>query len=200
MYIRRKVFSSFIDENGEERYFSTTEFEDERLYSIHPITGEIITPKQYKEVMDQIAKEHGRRSARDLKGFNAKAREDFLREDREKYAKQQEVEAGKRAAQKAERRANQATYEELAKKEAAKKRAAEKAARKEAYEKSLRGKTDKAAGWVKKAWNGEVGKLGKTGNRIAMIGTPIAAAGLTYGGIKGAQAIKNKRAALADED
>ena len=33
MYIRRKVFSSFIDENGEERYFSTTEFEDERLYA-----------------------------------------------------------------------------------------------------------------------------------------------------------------------
>lgn len=33
MYIRRKVFSSFIDENGEERYFSTTEFTDERLYS-----------------------------------------------------------------------------------------------------------------------------------------------------------------------
>lgn len=33
MYIRRKVFSSFIDENGEEKYFSTTEFTDERFYS-----------------------------------------------------------------------------------------------------------------------------------------------------------------------
>jgi len=33
MYIRRKVFSLLQDENGEERYFSTTEFEDERLYA-----------------------------------------------------------------------------------------------------------------------------------------------------------------------
>lgn len=33
MYIRRKVFSLLQDENGEERYFSTTEFTDERLYS-----------------------------------------------------------------------------------------------------------------------------------------------------------------------
>lgn len=38
MYIRRKVFSSFIDENGEERYFSTTEYTledntEERVYA-----------------------------------------------------------------------------------------------------------------------------------------------------------------------
>jgi len=33
MYIRRKVFSLLQDETGEERYFSTTEFEDERLYT-----------------------------------------------------------------------------------------------------------------------------------------------------------------------
>lgn len=33
MYIRRKVFSLLQDENGEERYFSTTEFTDERLYA-----------------------------------------------------------------------------------------------------------------------------------------------------------------------
>jgi len=41
MYIRRKVFSSFIDENGEERYFSTTEFEDERLYSYIDAEGNL---------------------------------------------------------------------------------------------------------------------------------------------------------------
>ena len=33
MYIRRKVFSTFEDESGEERLFSTTEFLDESLFS-----------------------------------------------------------------------------------------------------------------------------------------------------------------------
>lgn len=32
MYIRRKVFSVLLDENGEERLFSTTEFVDEETY------------------------------------------------------------------------------------------------------------------------------------------------------------------------
>ena len=38
MYIRRKVFSLLHDENGEERYFSTTDIvledEEERLFSL----------------------------------------------------------------------------------------------------------------------------------------------------------------------
>ena len=38
MYIRRKVFSLLQDENGEERYFSTTDIvledEEERLFSL----------------------------------------------------------------------------------------------------------------------------------------------------------------------
>ena len=33
-----------------------------------------------------------------------------------------------------------------------------------------------------------------------MISAPVVAAGATYGGIKGVKAIKNKRAALTDED
>jgi len=46
MYIRRKVFSSFIDETtGEEKYFSTTEFEDERLYSYLDEYGNRISEK-----------------------------------------------------------------------------------------------------------------------------------------------------------
>jgi len=40
MYIRRKVFSLLQDENGEEKYFSTTEFEDERLYAVKDIDAE----------------------------------------------------------------------------------------------------------------------------------------------------------------
>jgi hypothetical protein len=32
MYIRRKLYSTFEDENGEERLFSTTEFIDEDQY------------------------------------------------------------------------------------------------------------------------------------------------------------------------
>ena len=40
MYIRRKVFSLLQDENGEEKYFSTTEFEDERLYAVKDIDSE----------------------------------------------------------------------------------------------------------------------------------------------------------------
>lgn len=32
MYIRRKVFSTFVDEYGQERYFSTTEFINEDAY------------------------------------------------------------------------------------------------------------------------------------------------------------------------
>lgn len=48
MYIRRKVFSSFIDEYGEERYFSTTEFEDERLYA------DVVADMQIEEAKRRI--------------------------------------------------------------------------------------------------------------------------------------------------
>jgi hypothetical protein len=206
MYIRRKVFSSFIDEYGEERYFSTTEFEDERLYAEHPFKpGVFVTAKERKELIEAEAKKKGYKDSKEMLTYlNRQDVNDMLSEGREKAAKEAEIEATKRAAQKAERRANQATYEELAKKEAAKKKAEEKAKRaaerKAEYEKSLKGRANKAGGWVKKAWNGEVGKLGKTGNRVAMIGAPVVAAGATYGAVKGAQAIKNRRAALTDED
>jgi len=46
---------------------------------------------------------------------------------------------------------------------------------------------EKAGGFIKKAWNGEVGKLGKTGNRALMVATPILAAGGT------ALALRKKR-------
>ena len=79
MYIRRKVYSAFEDENGEIRYFSTNEIvneeeylemlysEDylddddmERLFSFHPVTGEAISPEEYKKVLQELSGRKGK--------------------------------------------------------------------------------------------------------------------------------------------
>ena len=65
MYIRRKVFSTYIDENGEERLFSTTELVDEETY-LEKIYSE--NPEQ-KEFNSKAAKQ------RNAKFFEDKGRE-----------------------------------------------------------------------------------------------------------------------------
>lgn len=49
MYIRRKVFSSFIDENGEERYFSTTEFELQKNFA------DMLADMKIEEIKNKLA-------------------------------------------------------------------------------------------------------------------------------------------------
>ena len=59
MYIRRKVFSRFIDEYGDERLFSTTDYEyDERMYASYVdeagnLVGEDGRIKMSREQMDK---------------------------------------------------------------------------------------------------------------------------------------------------
>jgi hypothetical protein len=63
MYIRRKVFSTFEDENGEERLFSTTEFMNEDEY-----LDEIC----FSDDEDQELTKSDKARLRDLKWFKTK--------------------------------------------------------------------------------------------------------------------------------
>ena len=60
MYIRRKVFSTYIDETGEEKLFSTTEIMSEesyleRLYSESEEQKEFTSIRKAKKVLDSLA-------------------------------------------------------------------------------------------------------------------------------------------------
>jgi hypothetical protein len=57
MYIRRKVFSSYLDESGEERLFSSTEFVDEDQYldemMYSDYSDEELEQKEYASIRSQ---------------------------------------------------------------------------------------------------------------------------------------------------
>lgn len=80
MYIRRKVFSTYVDEYGEERYFSTTEFINEDTYleegmfsSAVEIDGKLLdganAGKRSQSYYNEVAKEWGR-DPKNVKGIN----------------------------------------------------------------------------------------------------------------------------------
>ena len=79
MYIRRKVFSRFIDENGDERLFSTTDYEyndydyDEREFSwldeagnLHYESGKIVGKEQLEKAEDLFGE--GKKAPKKYKG------------------------------------------------------------------------------------------------------------------------------------
>lgn len=80
MYIRRKVFSTFVDEYGQERYFSTTEFINEDTYleegmfsSAIEIDGKLLdganTGKRSQAYYNEVGKEWANDPA-NMKGIN----------------------------------------------------------------------------------------------------------------------------------
>jgi len=169
MYIRRKVFSLLQDETGEERYFSTTEFEDERLYTSRN------NPKKVKRKRDHARAERKRlRKEQQMKGslgerstiYDTIAKEESgsLQPLRDLKTNIENSSAGNTIYDSATMNNSSATN-----------------TIKEGGEGKLRSSakktSNKVGNYIKRAWNGEVGKLGKIGNRALMIATPVVATG-----------------------
>jgi len=170
MYIRRKVFSLLQDENGEERYFSTTEFEDERLYTSRN------NPKKVKRKRDHARAERKRlRKEQQLKeslGEGSTIYDTVAKEKSEALQPLRDLKANIE---------NSSASTDAVVDNAIKEKG-------EGKLRSWAKKTSSRVGnYTKKAWNGEVG-MGKTGNRAVMIATPVVAAGTPFV----AKAIKSK--------
>ena len=193
MYIRRKVFSLLQDENGEERYFSTTDYElldeyDERLYAESEDEDE---EKKDKHIGRKVALAGGALVAAPVLAAGAyqggRALERAI--DKKRINKLEKAEEQTEKIQK--------------KIDKLKKRVEDNKVDKFGNEK-VEGGVKKGAKWVGKQgkdfgnwvatqWKG--GKEGKhsTRNKIMMIAAPVAAAGATYGAVKGIKALKNRK-------
>jgi hypothetical protein len=169
MYIRRKVFSLLQDETGEERYFSTTEFEDERLYTSRN------NPKKVKRKRDHARAERKRlRKEQQLKDSLGEQRstiyDTIAKEESGSLQSLHDLKANIENSS-AGNAIDNATMNNSSATNTIKEGGKGKL-------RSWAKKTSKKVGnYTKKAWNGEVGKLGKTGNRALMIGAPVVATG-----------------------
>lgn len=192
MYIRRKVFSLLQDENGEERYFSTTDYElldeyDERLYAESEDKDE---EKKDKHVGRKVALAGGALVAAPVLAAGAyqggRALEKAI--DKKRLAKlekaDEQTDKIKNRIEKLKNRIKDNKVDEFGDK-------AEGGVKKGAKWVGKQGKD--FGNWVATQWKG--GKEGKhsTRNKIMMVAAPVAAAGATYGAVKGIKALKNRK-------
>lgn len=189
MYIRRKVFSLLQDENGEERYFSTTDYElldeyDEKLYAESEDEEE---EKKDKHIGRKIAIGAAVAPVAAYGAYRGgRALERAI--DKKRVAKLEKVEEKTEKIGKKLDKLNKRLEDNKVDK----------------FQQNVEGGVKKGAKWVGKQgkdfgnwvatqWKG--GKEGKhsTRNKIMMIAAPVAAAGATYGAVKGIKALKNRK-------
>lgn len=179
MYIRRKVFSLLRNERGEERYFSTTEYQlvDERMFAEAEEDSE---DKEEKGKKKNLAKKIAVGAAvAPLAAYGAYKGGRAL----EKKIDSKKLEKLNKIAEK--------TDKQNKKIERLEKRLDENKADK--FVGKVETPFKKAGKWVAEQWKGGEGGDHKVRNRVLMVGAPIAAGAATYGAVKGVKALKNRK-------
>lgn len=186
MYIRRKVFSLLRNENGEERYFSTTEYEllDERMYAESEEENDEETEKKGKKGLGKKLAIGA--AVAPLAAYGAYKGGRAL----EKKIDSKKLEKLNKIAEKTEKQNKK--IDKLTK------RLEENKADK--FVGNVEKPFVRAGKWIGKQWKGGENGDHKTRNRVLMVGAPIAAAGATYGAVKGVQALKNRKKAKEEEN